>query len=147
MAPEQIAILQHALGLDQYGQAGPYGMVRNHYVAGGRDVAHCDALVAAGYMIRVSDGCALTGGDPGFRVTDAGKEAAVRESPAPPPPTRRRNKKGRLQSLRSKKRYDVYLDGEWGESFSEWLHKRMYECYDSTGEYRGFDYAGQDGFL
>jgi len=42
-----LQILQHSLGLDEYGQGEMY---RNHFCAGGDDEGTCRALVALGYM-------------------------------------------------------------------------------------------------
>lgn len=49
MNPEQLQILQHSLGVDQYGHGQQY---RNHFCAGGADEAICRELVAMGYMRR-----------------------------------------------------------------------------------------------
>lgn len=81
MTEAQLHTLQHALGLDQYGRGAIY---RNHYVGGAEE---CRPLVSLGYMeeFRASD---LTGGDPLFRVTEAGKKAVRSESPKEPKLTR-----------------------------------------------------------
>ena len=49
MTPEQLHILQHSLGLDEYGRGTMY---RNHFVTGegSLDHPHCVALVEAGLM-------------------------------------------------------------------------------------------------
>lgn len=69
----QLDILRHSLGLDDYGRG---KMFRNHFVAGGDDEVACRSCVAEGWMVegRRSD---LTGGDPVFFVTDAGKKLAT----------------------------------------------------------------------
>jgi hypothetical protein len=78
----QLHILQHALGLDQYGRGSAY---RNHFCAGGDDEPVCRELVALGYMREH----ATTEHLPYFNcsVTDAGREAVQRESPEAPKPT------------------------------------------------------------
>jgi len=83
---EQLHILQHSLGLDQYGRGTFY---RNHFVTGegSMDHADCMALVDAGYM-GVRKNHPLTDGDDGFWVTEAGKRAVREHSPAPPKLTR-----------------------------------------------------------
>lgn len=88
-----LEILQHALGVDQYGRGPRY---RNHYCAGGKDVADCAELVALGYM-RSFEREWL----PYFNctVTPEGIAAMLRESPAPPKLTR------------SQQRYRKWLDG------------------------------------
>ncbi|NLS02288.1 hypothetical protein HGP14_02750 [Rhizobium sp. P32RR-XVIII] len=86
MDAKQLHILQHSLGLDPYGRGTMY---RNHFVTGegSMDHADCMALVEAGYM-GVRKNHPLAGGDDGFWVTEAGKRAAVANSPAPPKLTR-----------------------------------------------------------
>lgn len=105
MTTEQLHILQHSLGVDQYGQGNPY---RNHYVGGEMD---CRPLVALGYMAEYP-ASELTGGHPLFRVTPAGKRAMSAESPAPPKLTR------------SQRQYREFLDADSGLSFMEWLCSR-----------------------
>src|ERR1700675_2922297 len=102
MKPGQLHILQHALGVDQYGQG---RMFRNYYVGG---ESECRPLVALGFMTehRASE---LTGGDPWFRVTDIGKQAVRDLSPAPPKLTR------------SQRRYREFLNADSGLSFGEWM--------------------------
>ncbi|SOC46256.1 hypothetical protein SAMN05892877_12176 [Rhizobium subbaraonis] len=82
MDAKQLHILQHSLGLDQYGRGTMY---RNRFVTGegSKDHADCMALVEQGYMSRVAN-VALFGGSDCFTVTEAGRRAAVTESPAAP---------------------------------------------------------------
>ena len=47
LTAHQLEILQHALGVDQYGRG---DMRRNHFCAGGDDVPDCAELVCLGYM-------------------------------------------------------------------------------------------------
>jgi hypothetical protein len=102
-------VLQHALGLDEYGRGEPY---RNHYVAG---TGHhsWDLLmshVEAGRMVR-HEPRAIFGGDSNycFTVTEAGKQFVREQSPKPPKMTR------------SQRRYQAFLDADCGLSFGEWL--------------------------
>jgi hypothetical protein len=110
MTPAQLHILQHALGLDQYGQGTQY---RNHYVCGPGHHGYddCRALVSAGLMVERPPH-ELYGGDSCFTVTDAGKEAVLRESPDPPKLTR------------GQKRYREWLRADCGMKFGEWLRER-----------------------
>ena len=80
-------------------------MYRNYYVGG---ESQCRPLVTLGYMTehRASD---LTGGDPWFRVTEAGKSAMLSNSPTPPKLTA------------SQCRYRRFLNADSGLSFHEWL--------------------------
>jgi hypothetical protein len=108
MTPERLHILQHALGVDQYGRGEQY---RSHFVTGEGSVdhPHCMALVAAGLMTR-RDGATLPfGGDDLFHVTDAGRAAVAEHSPAPP------------RLTRSQQRYQAYLNADTGMSFREWI--------------------------
>ena len=81
MTPKQLHILQHALGVNEYGLGEQY---RNNYVGGAEE---CRPLVAMGYMTE-HKASEITGGDPLFTVTDAGKKAVKNESPKPPKITR-----------------------------------------------------------
>lgn len=108
MTPQQLHILQHSLGVDQYGRGTMY---RNHFVTGTGSLDHpdCMALVEAGFMTR-HDGEKLPfGGDDYFQVTKAGKKAMQAQSPQPPKPTR------------GQARYQRYLDADSGLSFGQWL--------------------------
>lgn len=85
MKPELLQILQHSLGLDQYGLGRRY---RNHFVAGGDDEFKCRELVVLGFMCEVRMASELTGELPCFAVTKAGVEAIKVNSPAAPKLTR-----------------------------------------------------------
>ncbi len=87
MTKEQLHILQHALGLDEFGRGSMY---RNHFCAGGDDEVICKSLVDLGYMQRH----ATTPTMPYYNcsVTEAGKAAVLRESPVPPKLTRGQRK-------------------------------------------------------
>lgn len=102
LTKDQLHILQHSLGVDQYGRG---QMFRNHYV--GEDKT-CRELVAMGLMT-VHPASELTGGDPWFRVTHDGMVAMRQESPDPP------------KLSRSQKRYREFLNADCGYSFGEWL--------------------------
>lgn len=102
-----LAILQHSLGADSYGH--PQGQ-RNHYVAGGADVALCRGLVRQALMTE-HPATALTGGSPWFQVTPAGRTRMQAESPAVPKLTR------------AQQRYRDYLAGDSHESFGQWLQQ------------------------
>jgi len=107
MDSKQLHILQHSLGLDQYGRGSMY---RNHFVTGegSMDHADCMALVASGLMT-VRSGNALSGGDDVFRVTDAGKIAVVERSPSPP------------RFTRSQQNYQDWLSYDSSLSFIEYV--------------------------
>ncbi|AYJ85322.1 hypothetical protein D3Y57_04715 (plasmid) [Sphingomonas paeninsulae] len=101
-----LSILQHSLGVDQFGQGNQY---RNRYCAG----PGCDGwdnlvdMVERGLMTRRDDG--PWGGDSMFYVTDAGRAYVAEQSPAPPKLTR------------SQQRYRRYLDADSHHTFREWL--------------------------
>lgn len=98
-----LEILQHSLGVDQYGRGSHY---RNHYCAGGDDEGACRELVAMGYMETFERSYL-----PYYncKVTEAGKAAMTAQSPQPPKLTR------------SQIRYRRFLDHDSGLSFREWL--------------------------
>jgi hypothetical protein len=104
MTPKQLEILQHSLGVDEYGQGEQY---RNHFCAGEDDADTCRELIAVGYMAQHE----TTPWLPYFNcfVTAKGVAAMRAASPAPPKLTR------------SQKRYRQFLKADTGESFSEWL--------------------------
>lgn len=102
-------ILQHALGLDDYGQGTYY---RNRYVAtaDSEDFRRCQGHVAAGRMVRHGPSDLFGGGQSYcFVVTDAGKRYVKEQSPSPP------------RLTRSQKRYREYLLMDSGLKFGEWL--------------------------
>lgn len=83
LRPDLLKILQHSLGVDQYGRGRQY---RNHYVAGGDDEARCRELIALGLMEQRGSGEGLCGVP--FSVTREGIKAMHAASPAPPKHTR-----------------------------------------------------------
>ena len=99
----QLEILQHALGVDQYGQGQMY---RNHFCAGGADEDVCCELVELGFMQTFTRSWL-----PYYNctVTESGRAAMLAESPKPPKLTR------------AQQRYRRYLHHDSGLSFREWL--------------------------
>ena len=105
---KMIHILQHSLGVDQFGQGNQY---RNHFVTGegSKDYPTCVLAVALGLMT-MRAGNDLSGGDDVFFVTDAGKRCMAENSPQPPKLTR------------SQRRYRDFLEADWFTgSFREWI--------------------------
>jgi hypothetical protein len=76
MTNEQRELMRHALGVGHGSRE-----YRNHFVTGpgSTDYPDCEALVAAGLMAR-REGHPLSGGDPVYSVTEAGR-SALRETP------------------------------------------------------------------
>lgn len=76
VTPAQLDLLRHALGVQLRGStySVPY---RNHYVAGG-DVTEWESLCAAGLARKTNSGNVLSGVDPIYIVTKAGREVALR---------------------------------------------------------------------
>ena len=107
MTPRQLEILQHALGLDLYGQGEMY---RNHFCAGSDDEPVCRELIALGYMQQHR----TTEVFPYFNcsVTEAGKQAVKENSPKP------------RKLTRSQRRYRDWLRADCGVSFGQWLKYR-----------------------
>lgn len=92
--PDQLAILQHAYGADQYGRGGGH---RRVFCAGGNDVIVCAELVTMGLM--------RSFGSPHLPyfnciITDAGVEAMRQASPAAPKRTRAQLRYRRFLSWR-----------------------------------------------
>lgn len=112
LSPRQLEIIQHSIGVDQYGQGSMY---RNHFCAGGDDEQICRELVAMGYMETFERSYL-----PYYNctVTKAGKAAMRQESPKPPKLTR------------SQQRYRAYLKADTGFSFREYLE--MLKCQNQT---------------
>jgi hypothetical protein len=110
---EQLHILQHSIGADEFGRI-VRGGGRNHFVTGegSDDYPHCMALVQAGLMTRRA-GNAISGGDDIFHVTEAGRAFVVENSQKPPKLT-----PGQL-------RYQQYIDADCCMSFGEWLKARQ----------------------
>jgi hypothetical protein len=111
LSKSELQILQHALGVDEYGRGEQY---RHHFVThpDGEDGRVCEGLTALGYMFRHDRMGELTGGIPCYFVTPKGREAVRLESPATPPPVR---------LTRSQKRYRRFLNADSGLSLREWL--------------------------
>ena len=107
-AARRLEILQHALGVDQYGRG---SQCRSHFVTGEGSTDHpdCMALFEAGMMTRRAGATLPFGGDDLFHVTDAGRAFVAEHSPAPPKLTR------------SQLRYQRWLDADCNMSFGEWL--------------------------
>lgn len=107
MNPRHLEILQHALGLDKYGQGSFY---RNHFVTGpgSDDFEDCRTLTDAGLMESWKVGVAQPE-DRVFCVTPLGKEYIAKHSPNPPKLTR------------SQLRYRRYLNSDTSMTFKEFI--------------------------
>lgn len=110
---EKIQVLQHSLGVDQYGQGEQY---RNHFATGpdGKDWDICQELVFDGFMQRHAPR-EIFGGYYCFVVTRVGIHFMVSNSPVPP------------KLSRSQRRYREYLEqGDTYENFGSFLKHRQY---------------------
>lgn len=108
MTAKQLEILQHALGVDQYGCT-PKGFseyTRNHFCAGSDDEADCRELVKMGFAKQFTASFL-----PYFNiyVSIEGMKQMHANSPKPP------------RLTRSPKRYRDFLEAALGISFREWL--------------------------
>lgn len=110
MKPELLHILQHSLGVNQYGQGQQY---RNHYAIGPEcdTFALCVELAGMGLM-EDKGPVEMWGGMHGFIVTDAGRRAMSDASPLPP------------KISRGRQRYHDFLRADCGMKFIEWLKAR-----------------------
>jgi hypothetical protein len=111
MTKEQLQILQHSLGVDEYGRT-PKGFTpytRNHFCAGlgGPDEIVCRELIGLGFMKQHE----TTEHMPYFNcsVTLNGTLAMASESQKPPKLTR------------SQLRYRRFLDSDCDMSFRDWI--------------------------
>lgn len=110
MTPEQLHILQHSLGVDQFGQGNCY---RDYYCVGldnAATMASINDLVARGWMragSKINDGR-----DQYFIVTQLGLSAMKGHSPKPP------------KISKAKQRYRDFLNADCGMSFIEYLKAR-----------------------
>lgn len=112
---KRLQILQHSLGLDQYGRGTRY---RNHFCTGpgSDDFDDCRALAEQGLMI--DHGLRERfGGAHLFSVTPEGDDYIAQHSPKPPKLTR------------SQKRYLEYLQvADHFESFGDWLKYKTHQA-------------------
>lgn len=114
----RLHILQHSLGLDQYGRGARY---RNHFCTGpgSKDFDDCRALSEQGLMVDHGTG-KWTGDMHIFTVTPLGDDFVAKNSPPPPKLTR------------SQRRYAEYLSvADHFESFGHWL---KYKAQQSRGD-------------
>lgn len=118
MTPNQLHILQHSLGCDQYGRVdrlyrdegdGAFGHYRNRYVSD--PDADLTALVEMGYLAD-HGGYDVAGGMHYYRVTKEGLAKMRELSPAPP------------KVSRGRQRYLDFLSEDGSLTFGEWLKAR-----------------------
>lgn len=112
LTPEQLHVLQHSLGCDQYGNSTASehhegGYYRNRYVCDSGDPA-VDSLVAVNLM-KDCGPSSLAGGMHLYVVTPEGVAAMKEQSPKAPTLTR------------AQRRYRQFLQADCGYSFREWL--------------------------
>lgn len=104
---ERLHVLQHSLGLDQYGRGAGH---RNYFVTseGTTDWPICVAAVDDGLMTRTK-GNPVTGGGDVFRVTPAGVAWVQMNSPKAPTLTR------------AQRNYREWLRSDCGMTFGQWI--------------------------
>lgn len=107
---QRLHILQHSLGLDQYGRGNQY---RNYFATGegSTDWPHCRALVADGLMTEILPSRGISS-DTVFRVTVQGKDYVTQHSPAPP------------RLTRAQQMYRRYLAADGHMKFGDWLKRK-----------------------
>jgi hypothetical protein len=107
MNPELLHILQHSLGVDQYGRGTRY---RNRFVTGPEsfDFRKCKELCGLGLMEDCGPHSSL-GGMHIFLVTEKGVREMSDHSPKPPKLTR------------PQKKYQDFLMADTGIRFSDWI--------------------------
>jgi len=108
LTSEQLHILQHSLGVDQYGRGNQY---RNYFATGPgcTDYTKCCELIEMGLMRNMGK-MPMTSGLEYFEVTPKGIDTVAFESPRPP------------KVSRSRQRYLDYLEvGDCFENFRAYL--------------------------
>jgi hypothetical protein len=127
LTPEQLHILQHSLGCNEYGLSehmrpdegdGCFGYYRNRYVSPPND--DLIGLVQLGYMRDLSFQNPYIWGHQNhcFSVTREGVTAMLAQSPRPP------------RVSRARRRYLQWLwvaDAFGGMKFGEWLRRKLYK--------------------
>jgi hypothetical protein len=113
LSQQQLHVLLHTLGLNQYGQGNSY---RNYFVTGPKSPDHqvCSSLVDLEMMANCGHAGPITNYDDVFRATPKGECAAREQSPPAPKLTRSQN------------RYRQFLSADSDMSFGEWLKAKCY---------------------
>lgn len=112
---EILHILQHALGVDQYGRGIQY---RNHFVTGpgSKDWDLCNEAVSEGMMLR-NEPREIYGNDYNFQVTQFGRQFMASKSLQPP------------RLTRSQLRYRRFCEIDGGFTFKEWIQNGWYKQF------------------
>lgn len=133
MTPEHLHILQHALGVNEYGQSSHrpnsddfHGCYRNRFITSPDcpDGLQCQALVSQGLM-QDHGSQSLAGGMHCYTVTDAGYLAMKDASPKPP------------KISRSKQRFQRYRESD--RFFDSFRHFLAYEKAERDATKCGFN--------
>jgi hypothetical protein len=113
LSPKLLHILQHSLGVDQYGRGNQY---RNYFATGpGCDnFGQCNELVSLGFM-EDHGPLQVAGGLHYFAVTPNGIDVVAFQSPLPP------------KVSRGRQRYLDYL--EIADCFTSFLHYLQYTAW------------------
>ena len=107
MKARKLEILQHSLGVDEYGRGNRY---RNRFVTGeGSDDFDVCASLAADGLMTDHGAIEVFGGSHCFSVSKDGQKWMALNSPPPPKLTK------------GQQRYRRFLDHDSGMKFSEWL--------------------------
>lgn len=131
MTPEHLHILQHALGVNEYGQSSHrpnsddfHGCYRNRFITDPTcpDGLQCQQLVELGHM-HDHGPQRIAGGMHCYAVTDSGYTAMKEASPNPP------------KLSRSKERYRRFLRSDCFDNFRDFL---AYEKAERDAKKCGF---------
>lgn len=138
-----LGILQHTLGLDEYGNSRDPGRpngYRNHFVAskGHHDWEFLMLSIQHGLMEQ-HEAMVLSGGSPWFNVTSVGRAYVTQYSPKPPKLTRGQQRYQRF--LRLSDVYDMsfkeFVQGRWylpEDKRREWEDKQLKKRVDALLE-------------
>ena len=116
---QEIHILQHTLGLDQYGRGNSY---RNHFVTIGesKDLETIKDLVSLGLMEQTRTPSFCGSDTLVFSVTEKGREYVAKNSPPPP------------KISKSKARYKRFL--EFGDCFDSFIEFCRWDAQIQKGK-------------
>lgn len=117
LSNELLHILQHSLGVNQYGQGEMY---RNRFCAGGKDIEKCQELTKLGYMVERNP----VFNDPWWSVTESGIQAVLLRSPKPEPKGKRWKCLAPWRDPKSPQ-----SDGHWFDVFAETRSKARYKAF------------------
>lgn len=108
LTPEQIDIIRHTLGCDQFGN----GEYRNYFAAGqtGKDHQTFEEFVGLGIAVKNPRfPSEISGGSDVYHITGWGKDLFLSQCPKP------------LRKTRAQLKYEKWIEEDSGRTFAEFL--------------------------